>query len=81
LFEKYIYILALKIYIFILALLEMSRLGNQHCANGIGTLSFPIIFMPRVWWRALPASADVITPPGCNEQYAWLLLLEGLIQW
>ena len=30
LFEKYIYIL----------LLEMASLGNQHCANCIGTLSF-----------------------------------------
>jgi len=32
LFEKYIYILALK----------MATLGNQQCANCIGTLSFPI---------------------------------------
>ena len=32
LFEKYIYILALK----------MASPGNQHCANCIGTLSFPI---------------------------------------
>ena len=32
LFEKYIYILAL----------EMASPGNQHCANCIGTLSFPI---------------------------------------
>jgi len=31
LFEKYIYILAL----------EMAGQGNQHCANCIGTLSFP----------------------------------------
>jgi len=31
LFEKYIYILAL----------EMASPGNQHCANCIGTLSFP----------------------------------------
>jgi len=33
LFEKYIYILAL----------EMTSTGNQHCANCIGTLSFPIL--------------------------------------
>ena len=33
LFEKYIYILAL----------EMASPGNQHCANCIGTLSFPIV--------------------------------------
>jgi len=33
LFEKYIYILAL----------EMACPGNQHCANCIGTLSFPIL--------------------------------------
>jgi len=32
LFEKYIYILAL----------EMASPGNQHCANCIGALSFPI---------------------------------------
>ena len=32
LFEKYIYILAL----------EMASPGNQHCANCIGTLSFPV---------------------------------------
>jgi len=31
LFEKYINILAL----------EMASSGNQHCANGIGTLSLP----------------------------------------
>jgi len=38
LFEKYIYILAL----------ELASLGNQHCANCIGTLSFPIaIKLPR----------------------------------
>jgi len=33
LFEKYIYILAL----------EMASPGNQHCANCIGTLPFPVI--------------------------------------
>jgi len=32
LFEKYIYILAMK----------MTSLENQHCADCIGTLSFPI---------------------------------------
>jgi len=32
LFEKYIYISAM----------EMASPGNQHCANCIGTLSFPI---------------------------------------
>ena len=32
LFEKYMYILAL----------EMAIPGNQHCANCIGTLSFPV---------------------------------------
>jgi len=32
LFEKYIYILAL----------EMASQGNQHCANCIGTLPFPM---------------------------------------
>jgi len=32
LFEKYIYTLAL----------EMGSAGNQHCANCIGTLSFPV---------------------------------------
>jgi len=32
LFEKYIFILAA----------EMASLGNQHCANCIGTLSFDI---------------------------------------
>jgi len=34
LFEKYIYILAL----------EMASPGNQHCANCIGTLSFPTLY-------------------------------------
>jgi len=33
-FEKYIYILAL----------EMASPGNQHCANCIGTLSFPTLY-------------------------------------
>ena len=33
LFEKYIYVLAL----------EMASSGNQHCANCIGTLSFPVL--------------------------------------
>jgi len=33
LFEKYIFILAW----------EMASPGNQHCANCIGTLSFPIL--------------------------------------
>ena len=32
LFEKYIYMLAL----------EMASPGNRHCANCIGTLSFPV---------------------------------------
>jgi len=32
LFEKYVYILVL----------EMASTGNQHCANSIGTLSFPM---------------------------------------
>ena len=34
LFEKYIYVLAL----------EMASPGNQHCANCIGTLSFPKLY-------------------------------------
>jgi len=33
LFEKYIYILAVK----------MASPGNQHCADCIGTLSFPVL--------------------------------------
>jgi len=33
LFEKYIYILAI----------QMASPGKQHCANYIGTLSFPIV--------------------------------------
>jgi len=33
LFEKYIYIIAL----------QMASPGNQHCANCIGTLAFPIL--------------------------------------
>jgi len=36
-----LYILFEKKYIHILAL-EMARPGNQHCANCIGTLSFPL---------------------------------------
>jgi len=35
-FEKRIYILAL----------EMASPGNKHCANCIGTLSFPVVFSP-----------------------------------
>jgi len=35
---KYIYILVL----------EMASPGNQHCANCIGTLSFPILRQPEV---------------------------------
>ena len=37
LLEKYIYILAL----------EMASPGNRHCANCIGTLSFPMFFSGR----------------------------------
>jgi len=37
LFEKYIYILALK----------MASPGNQHCANCIGALAFPIGRIPQ----------------------------------
>jgi len=35
--EKYVYILAL----------EMASRGNQHCANGVGTLSFPMNHCPN----------------------------------
>jgi len=38
LFQKYIYILAL----------EMASPGNQHCANCIGTLSFPIALFGKM---------------------------------
>jgi len=37
----------LKEYICILAL-QIGTPGNQHCANCIGTLSFPISMMARV---------------------------------
>jgi len=43
LFEKYIYILAL----------EIASPGKQHCANCIGTLSFPIIIAPATVARQL----------------------------
>jgi len=42
----------LKKYIFILVL-EMASSGNQHCANCIGTLSFPIFHWQKIavcWW-------------------------------
>jgi len=45
-----------KKYIFILAL-EMASPGNQHCANCIGTLSFPIV-------RVLPEEGDLIAEAG-----------------
>jgi len=38
LFEKYIHILAL----------EMASPGNQHSANCIGALSFPISLLPMI---------------------------------
>jgi len=38
LFEKYIYILALG----------MACTGNRHCANCIGTLSFPVAAITRI---------------------------------
>jgi len=38
LFEKYIHILAL----------EMASPGNQHSANCIGALSFPISLLPTI---------------------------------
>jgi len=41
LFEKYINILAL----------EMASPGNRHCANCIGTLSFPIVGDAENVWR------------------------------
>jgi len=41
LFEKSIWYILLQKYIYILAL-EMSSAGNRHCANCIGTLSFPM---------------------------------------
>jgi len=33
----------LKKYFFNILALEMASPGNQHCANCIGTLSFPIV--------------------------------------
>jgi len=39
LYEKYIYILSL----------EMASPGNQHCVSCIGTLSFPIPFISKVY--------------------------------
>jgi len=61
LFEKYIYILAL----------EMASPGNQHCANYIGTLSFPI--------AVVITSADDVFWHKCVEYYAILFILALLL--
>jgi len=44
LFDKVLPYLLFEKYIFILAL-EVASPGNQHCANCIGTLSFPMMMM------------------------------------
>ena len=56
LFAKYIYILAL----------EMASPGNQHCANCIGTLSFPVCV--STGRRALlPTSSGYTVPPRLQQ--------------
>jgi len=48
LFEEYIYILAL----------EMASSGNHHCANCIGTLSFPIMACTSYVTKSLATRLD-----------------------